>query len=68
MKNKWKDHFKKLPFYETLNEKPYPNCLNNIDMFRELRFYGELNIVKTSTAFKGYTHSYSVEVRVGDKS
>ena len=27
-----------------------------------------LNIVKTSKAFKGYTHSYSVEVRVGDKS
>ena len=31
-------------------------------MLRVLPFYDELNIVKTSKAFKGYAHSYSVEV------
>ena len=47
-----KRSIKKLPFYETLTENPYINCLNNIDMSRELRCYDESNIVKTSTAFK----------------
>ena len=31
-------------------------------MLLELLFYDELNIVKTSKAFKGYVRSYSVEV------
>ena len=33
------------------------------DMQRELTFYNELNIVKTSKAFKVYAWSYSVEVK-----
>ena len=37
--------------------------LNNADMLlHELPFYDELNTVETSKAFKGYAHSYSVEV------
>ena len=32
-------------------------------MQRELTFYNELNIVKTSKAFKVYAWSYSVEVK-----
>ena len=31
-------------------------------MLQELPFYNELNIVKTSKAFKGYTRSYSIEI------
>ena len=54
--------FKELPFYETPIEKPYTKRLNNIDMLRELPFYDESNIAKTSNAFKGYARSYSVEV------
>ena len=45
-----------------LIEKPYIKCLNNIDMLHELPFYNELNISKTSTAFKGYARSYSIEI------
>ena len=45
-----------------LIEKPYIKCLNNIDMLRELPFYNELNISKTSAAFKGYARSYSIEI------
>ena len=40
-------------------EKPYIKRLNNTDMLRELPFYDELSIVKTSKAFKGDTRSYS---------
>ena len=40
-----------------LIEKPYIKRLNNIDMLRELPFYNELNISKTSKAFKGYARS-----------
>ena len=32
-------------------------------MLRDLLFYDELYIVKTSKAFKGYARNYSVEVR-----
>ena len=31
-------------------------------MLRELPFYYELNIVKTSKAFKGYARSYIIEI------
>ena len=48
-----KRSFKELPFYGALMEKPCTKHLNNIDMLREL------NIVKTSEAFKGYA---SIEV------
>ena len=53
--------FKELPFYKALIEKTYIKPLNNIDMLPELSFYDELNIVKTSKAFKRYARSYSME-------
>ena len=54
--------FKELLFYKTPIEKPYIKCLNNIDMLHELPFYDELNVVKTSKAFKGHARSYSIEI------
>ena len=57
-----KRSFKELPFYNALIKKPYMKRLNNIDLLCELLFYDELNIVKTSKAFKGYAKSYSIEI------
>ena len=57
--------FKKLAFYMHSIEQPYIKHLNNIDMLRELPFYFELSIVKTSKALKGlkgYARSYSIEI------
>ena len=36
--------------------------LNNIDMLRELPFYKELILAKTSKAFRGYASSYINEI------
>ena len=54
--------FKELPFYKTPIEKTYIKRLSNLDMLRELPFYDELNIGKTSKAFKEYARSYSTEI------
>ena len=35
--------------------------LNNIDMLRELPFYKELILAKTSKAFRGYASSISMK-------
>ena len=43
-------------------EKPYIKRLNNIDILRELPFYNEFGIVRTSKAFKGYARSCNFEV------
>ena len=51
-----------LPFYNASTEKPYIKRLNNIDMLSELPIYNELNIVRTSKAFKGYARSYNIEI------
>ena len=56
--------FKELPFYIVSIKKPYIKRLNNIDILRELRFYNELNTVKTLKAFRGYARSYSIEKQV----
>ena len=53
--------FDKLPLH-ALIKKPYIKYLNNIDLLCEPPFYNELNIVKTSKAFRGYTRSYSTEI------
>ena len=42
-------------------EKPHTKRQTNVYIFRELPYYGELKIVKTSSAFKGYAHNYGVE-------
>ena len=49
--------FKKLPFYNALIENSHAKCLSNLDMLLQLPFYDELNMVKTSKAFKGYARS-----------
>ena len=36
--------------------------MKNIDLHSELPFYQELNVIKTSCAFKGYAMSYKVEL------
>ena len=36
--------------------------LNNVQLFKELPFYDELNIVKNKTAFSGYSRSYKIEI------
>ena len=54
--------FKKPLFYNASIEKPYIKRLNNINLLQELPFYDELNIIKTSKAFKDYVKSYSIEI------
>ena len=54
--------FKKLPFYNALIENSHAKCLSNLDMLLQLPFYDELNMVKTSKAFKGYARSCSTEM------
>ena len=54
--------FIELSIYKIPTEKPNTKHLNDIDVLRELQFYDELNIVKTSKAFKGCARSYSVEI------
>ena len=41
--------------------------LKNIGLHSKLRFYEELNVIKTDHAFKGYAMSYKVEL-VGKKN
>ena len=57
-----KKFFKELLFYNALIEKSYIKRLNNIDMLRELPFYNELSIVKTSKAFRRYARNYNIEI------
>ena len=56
------DYFKELPFHNKYIEKPKIKHLNNIDLFSELPFYEELNVIKTNHAFRGYAMSYKVEI------
>ena len=63
--------FKKLPFYNALIENSHAKCLSNLDMLLQLPFYDELNMVKTSKAFKGYARSWkdpSVQLTVSKPS
>ena len=56
------EYFKELPFYNKHIKKPKIKRLKNIDLLYKLRFYEELNVVKTNHAFKKYTMSYKVEI------
>ena len=56
------DYFKELPFYNKHIEKPKIKRLKNIDLLSELRFYEELNVIKTNQVFRGYAMSYKVEI------
>ena len=54
------DSFKELPFCNKYIEKPNIKHLKNSSLFSELPFYEELNVTKTSHAFRGYTMNYKV--------
>ena len=54
--------FKILPFFNTYIEKPEVKKLNNVQLLKELPFYGELSIIKNKTAFSGYAQSYKIEI------
>ena len=47
------DYFKELPFYNASIEKLIVKPLKNIDLLAELRFYDQLNIIRTDHAFSG---------------
>ena len=48
------EYFKEFPSYNKLIEKPEIKRLKNTNLLSELPFYEELNVIKTSYAFKGY--------------
>ena len=56
------DYFKELPFYNVSIDKPKIKSLKNIDLLAKLRFYNQLNIIRTEHAFSGYAISYKVEI------
>ena len=56
------DYSRELPFYNKHIEKLKINRLKNIDLFSELPFYEERNVIKTDHAFRGYGMSYKVEI------
>ena len=56
------DYFKELQFYNKYIEKPKIKHLKNIDLFSELSFYKELNVIKTNHVLRGYAVSYKVEI------
>ena len=56
------DYFKEPPFYNKHIKKPKIKRLKNIDLLSELLLYEELNVLKTSHAFRGYAMSCKVEL------
>ena len=54
------EYFKELPFYNKHIEKPKLKRIKSIYLFSELPFYEELNVIKTTHAFRGYEMSYKV--------
>ena len=55
-------YFKELPFYNKTIKKRKVKRLKNIDRLAELPFYGQLGVIKTNQAFRGYAMSYKVEI------
>ena len=47
------DYFKELPLYKKHIERPTIKRLKNVDLFSELSFHEELNVIKTDHAFRG---------------
>ena len=56
------DYFKGLLRYNKHIEKPKIKRLKNIDLLSVLPFYEELNVIKTTHAFRGHAVSYKVEL------
>ena len=51
-----------MPFYNTFIERPKIKKLSNVELLKELPFYGELSIVKNNSAVSGYARSYKIEI------
>ena len=61
------EYFKELPFYNKHIKNPKIKRLKNTDLVLDVLFYEELNVIKTSYAFRGYGMSYKVEtIEKGD--
>ena len=56
------EYFKEIIFYNKHIKKPKIRRLKNIDLFFEVPFYEELNVIKTNHAFLGYAMSYKVGI------
>ena len=54
------NYFKELLFYNKPIEKLGVEHLKNIDRLAELPFYGQLSLIKTNQAFRGYAMSHKV--------
>ena len=52
------NYFKELPFNNRYIEKSKLKHLKNIDLLSELRFYEELNVIKTDQTFKKYAMNH----------
>ena len=48
--------------FTTYIEKPQVKQLANVELLKQLPFYGELSIVKNKTASSGYAQSYIIEI------
>ena len=53
--------FKKRSFYNAPMEKPKLKKLSNIDMWHELPFYDESNILETTKAFKNMQEAIALK-------
>ena len=56
------DYFKELPFYNKVIKKREVKPLKKIDHLIELRFYEQLDVIKTDQAFSGDAISSKVEI------
>ena len=54
--------FKILAFYDSYILRPKTKKLSSVQLLKELPFYDDLSIVKSKTAFSGYSRSYKVEI------
>ena len=50
------------PFYKEPIKKPRVKKLSNYELLRELPLYGDSNISRKETAFRGYAEPYKVEI------
>ena len=62
-----KKQLSKQPYYKQPIKKPRVKKLCNLELLRELTFYGDINISRKERAFKRYAKTYKVEI-INDKS
>ena len=59
------EYFKELSCYDKhidLGSKPKIKFIRNIDLFSELPFYEQMNVIKTNHAITGYAISCKVKI------